>query len=427
MYIIPGDGSFHERDERRRDARDARDARRHRGRSDRPRAYLFRFFASLSFSFSSRAARRRAMDAREGTRTNDVEDPAGSLTEALRTIEDGRSRSRERERAARRVEAWAMDTSSISKTTTTGVTLDWERAGRRLAERLVDGRETSEEVREAFMDAMVAAMVASGVGKDLIVIDDEVLRALALGAKDSCGKVAMASARGVSALCRIAREDSRSKVITRALAAALTHKTGKVRQEAVRQLESALCESDCFHLVYELTGGSHVDVSTVRINHFSALACDPSPFVRMEFTRLCGACLDGASVSLAPRILPYILSSLVDEIIDVVEVAKRIIQSRRNFRETVCRHLGDVLLPALSELRSHIESNWRVDVMLRILDLIEALVVFAKDRATQFIPNIMDGLDEAASSTSDTLVQMKARAVRERFKHVCPEAYNYKI
>jgi hypothetical protein len=85
-----------------------------------------------------------------------------------------------------------------------------------------------------------------------------------------------------------------------------------------------------------------------------------------------------------------------------------------------------VLLPALSELRSHIGSNWRIDVILRILDLIEALVVFAKDRATQFIPNVIDGLDEAVSSTSDTLVQMKARAVRERFKQVCPEACNYK-
>lgn len=366
-------------------------------------------------------------DAREGTRTVVVEDPAGSLTEALRTIEDDRSRSGERERAARTVETWAMDACACASSSMSKMCTDWELAGRRFAERLVDGRETSEEVREALTDAMVAATVASGVGKHLIVIDDEVLRALALGARDSCGKVAMASARGASALCRIAREDSRSKVITRALALALTHKTGKVRQEAVRQLESALCASDCFHLVYELTGGSHVDVSTVRINHFSALACDPSPFVRMEFTRLCGACLDGASASLAPRILPYILSSLVDEIIDVVEVAKRIIQSRSNFRETVCRHLGDVLLPALGELRSHIESNWRIDVMLRILDLIEALVVFAKDRATQFIPNVMDGLDEAASSASDELVQMKARAVRERFKQVCPEACNYKI
>lgn len=139
-------------------------------------------------------------DAREGTRTVVVEDPAGSLTEALRTIEDDRSRSGERERAARTVETWAMDACACASSSMSKMCTDWELAGRRFAERLVDGRETSEEVREALTDAMVAATVASGVGKHLIVIDDEVLRALALGARDSCGKVAMASARGASAL-----------------------------------------------------------------------------------------------------------------------------------------------------------------------------------------------------------------------------------
>ena len=205
-------------------------------------------------------------------------------------------------------------------------------------------------------------------------------------------------------------------VVREIIAPSLTHRSSKVRQHALCALRETISASGYDDVAFHLTGGGYRgDDDSRRVNYFGALACDRSPLVRMEFIRLCGTLVNVRRDDQMPRVLPYILGALKDDIDDVRAVGEEVAHSSaEDFEDLVCRHLGDVLVPALNELSAHASVGWREDVVRRVLDLLEAALRVAGERATQFVPNVREGLQEVlAVETFDENTKRRATEVEK--------------
>ena len=340
---------------------------------------------------------------------------------------DGGAREREREAA---MDVIARDGAMVTAAMAS-------RAIEALARRLARGAERAEETRAAALDAMSAAFQGGAEDASWSVREDAVLRdviqALDACAREHCAKVAVSALRAASAAS--ARVDDRSivtEIIEGVLAPGLIHRSAKVRRTALSAIgEIARTRYDRRDLVFALTGGYSQVIHTRRMNYFGALACDPSAPVREEFVKLCGTFLqddeESTSVAHAPRVLPYVLSALHDEITEVRIVAEEIAKNVPHFEELVCRNLGDMLLPAISELKSSIESGWREDIVLRALQLIETMISCAQARSTQFIPNVCDILRDVLSSDATNIraVDQKIKQILKIVVEACPESSEY--
>lgn len=340
---------------------------------------------------------------------------------------DGGARERERESA---MEALVRDGRSVTVAKAS-------RAIAALARRLARGEERAEETRAAALDAMSAAFEggvedASWRVRDVEVSRD-VVRALVACAREGCAKVAVSALRAArAASARVDDEAIVAEIIEGVLTPGLIHRAAKVRRAALRAIgEIASERCDRRDLVFALTGGySQVD-RTRRVNYFGALACDPSAPVREEFVKLCGMFLQdddmSTSVAHAPRVLPYVLSALHDEITEVRIVGEEIAKNAPYFEELVCRNLGDMLLPAIAELKSCVESGWREDIVLRALRLIETMISLARERSTQFIPNVCNALCDVSSSnaTINPAVDTQIRRILKVIVEACPESSEY--
>ena len=291
----------------------------------------------------------------------------------------------------------------------------------RLGGRLVRGEETCEEARESAARAMARILeTASAIPSTstFLALDagvrDAVLRALGTCAREDCAEVAISALRAARAAARD-RADA-VVVVSEIVAPCLTHRSSKVRRYALCALRETISASGYDDVAFHLTGGGcETDDDGRRVNYFSALACDRSPLVRMEFIRLCGTIVSFCRDDQMPRVLPYILGALKDDIDDVRAVGEEVARfSAEDFEDLVCRHLGDVLVPALSELSAHASVGWREDVVRRVLDLLEAALRVAGERATQFVPDVREGLQEVlAVETFDENTKRRAIEVEK--------------
>jgi hypothetical protein len=291
----------------------------------------------------------------------------------------------------------------------------------RLGGRLARGEEAREEARESAARAMgrilerVRAMPSTST---FLALDadarDAVVRALGGCAREECAEVAI-SALGAARAAARDRADA-VVVVREIIAPSLTHRSSKVRQHALCALRETISASGYDDVAFHLTGGGYRgDDDSRRVNYFGALACDRSPLVRMEFIRLCGTIVNVRRDDQMPRVLPYILGALKDDIDDVRAVGEEVAHSSaEDFEDLVCRHLGDVLVPALNELSAHASVGWREDVVRRVLDLLEAALRVAGERATQFVPNVREGLQEVlAVETFDEKTKRRAIEVEK--------------
>jgi hypothetical protein len=291
----------------------------------------------------------------------------------------------------------------------------------RLGERLARGVEACEEARASAARAMAKILETARASPEMSSISsmdararDTIVRALGTCATDDCADVAIASLAAASAVARD-RTDA-VVVIKEIVAPCLTHRSGKVRQCALRALRETISTSDYDDVALHLTGGGYQsDHGERRVNYFGALACDRSPLVRMEFIRLCGTIINFRRDDQMARVLPYVLGALKDDIDDVRAVSEEVVRSSaENFEDLVCRHLGDVLLPAISELSAHASVGWREDIVQRVLNLLEATLSVAGERAIQFVPNLREGLQEVlAVETFDERTKRRALAVEK--------------
>ena len=291
----------------------------------------------------------------------------------------------------------------------------------RLGGRLARGEEAREEARESAARAIgrilerVRAMPSTST---FLALDadarDAVVRALGGCAREECAEVAI-SALGAARAAARDRADA-VVVVREIIAPSLTHRSSKVRQHALCALRETISASGYDDVAFHLTGGGYRgDDDGRRVNYFGALACDRSPLVRMEFIRLCGTIVNVRRDDQMPRVLPYILGALKDDIDDVRAVGEEVAHSSaEDFEDLVCRHLGDVLVPALNELSAHASVGWREDVVRRVLDLLEAALRVAGERATQFVPNVREGLQEVlAVETFDENTKRRAIEVEK--------------
>ncbi|CAL52790.1 Armadillo-type fold [Ostreococcus tauri] len=227
---------------------------------------------------------------------------------------------------------------------------------------------------------------------------------------------------------REAREaEDPASAVEGVVAVGVRHRLGRVRRATLSALADVAREwCDRRDLTFALTGGG-----SGRVNHFGALTRDVSPHVRAEFVRLCDSLLrdeNGEVCAHAPRVLPYVLSALGDDIDDVRRVAEAVsTSSLTNFQDVVCRNLGDMLLPTLAELKNHAESGWSEDIIVRALTLTETMVRVAENRSTQFVPNVCDALLHAWSSTEPGNAKRRRiiKNVRDTLTRSCPDASEY--
>ena len=243
--------------------------------------------------------------------------------------------------------------------------------------------------------------------------------------RDACARVAAAAVD--AAAVATARRDlgvDGASVVEEIVAPALRHRSSKVRVEALRALTRMCAFVDARVVVAHLTGGDER-----KRNYFAEIACDPSPFVRMELVRLCGKLIgDETSVGaiVAARVTPYILGAFRDEISDVREVGEDIVRSVKNFEDIVRENLDNMLIPALRQLDAFVEAGWREDIVVRIVELIDVMLRFATDRFTQFIPSVCDGLHKITTGKGfENATKMKAMGVLYTLMECCPTEREY--
>jgi hypothetical protein len=296
------------------------------------------------------------------------------------------------------------------------------------AKRLARGDERSEETRAVAVETVAVALreVGGWGGCDAAVDAREALvRGLGTCARDACARVAAAAVDAAAAAT--ARRDlgvDGERVVEEIVAPALRHRSSKVRVEALRALTRARAFVDARVVVAHLTGGDER-----KRNYFGEIACDPSPFVRMELIRLCGKLIgDENSVGaiVAARVTPYVLGAFRDEIRDVREVGEDVVRSMNNFEEIVRENLDNMLIPALKQLDALVEAGWREDIVVRIVELIDVMLRFATDRFTQFIPSVCDGLHKIITGKSfENATKMKTMCVLNTLMECCPNEREY--
>ena len=143
-----------------------------------------------------------------------------------------------------------------------------------------------------------------GVEEDARVgVREALVRGLWMCSRDACARAAAAAVDAAAAAT--ARRDlgvDGASVVEEIVAPALRHRSSKVRVEALRALTRMCAFVDARVVVAHLTGGDER-----KRNYFAEIACDPSPFVRMELVRLCGKLIgDETSVGaiVAARVTP---------------------------------------------------------------------------------------------------------------------------
>ena len=306
-----------------------------------------------------------------------------------------------------------------------------------LAGRLARGGETSEEARAKTVEVVACALRAGvrdeeegdgdgGVEEDARVgVGGALVRGLWMCSRDGCARAAAAAVD--AAAVATARRDlgvDGASVVEEIVAPALRHRSSKVRVEALRALTRMCAFVDARVVVAHLTGGDER-----KRNYFAEIACDPSPFVRMELVRLCGKLIgDETSVGaiVAARVTPYVLGAFRDEISDVREVGEDIVRSVKNFEDIVRENLDNMLIPALRQLDAFVEAGWREDIVVRIVELIDVMLRFATDRFTQFIPSVCDGLHKITTGKGfENATKMKTMGVLYTLMECCPTEREY--
>jgi len=296
------------------------------------------------------------------------------------------------------------------------------------AGRLARGDERSEETRARAVEVVALALRRVGDwGGDGAEEEagEAVVRGLQMCSRDACARVAAAAVDAAAAAA--ARRDlgvDGERVVEEIVAPALRHRSSKVRVEALRALTRARAFVDARIVVAHLTGGDER-----QRNYFGEIACDPSPFVRMELIRLCGKLLgDENSVGaiVAARVTPYVLGAFRDEIRDVREVGEDVVRSVNNFEEIVRENLDNMLIPALKQLDALVEAGWREDIVVRIVELIDVMLRFATDRFTQFIPSVCDGLHKIITGKGfENATKMKTMRVLNTLMECCSNEREY--
>jgi len=254
---------------------------------------------------------------------------------------------------------------------------------------------------------------------------EEVVACARVGSGDECARVVAEVMRAVEiAVGCLPCDESRERVVRETIVHGLVHRSSAVRVASTRALGAALDAGDRRGLVKYLTGCHAPTMASRAMNYFGALICDGSASVRTEFTRVLGRCLvedDGA----APRVLPYVLTSLRDDIDDVRDAAQEIVNAMgtEKFNNLVRRNLGDILIPALDELSAHAGTGWQEHITFRTLTLINTLVCYANDCVIQFVPNIYDGMRAViANERTEARAKIEAQGVLSALVSVCPDA-----
>ena len=305
-----------------------------------------------------------------------------------------------------------------------------------LAGRLARGGETSEEARAKTVEVVACALRAGVRTRRRVMVTVVWRRTRGWGWGrwcEGCGCVRETGARAAAAAvdaaaAATARRDlgvDGASVVEEIVAPALRHRSSKVRVEALRAL-TRMCAFVDAGIKYRahLTGGDER-----KRNYFAEIACDPSPFVRMELVRLCGKLIgDETSVGaiVAARVTPYVLGAFGDEIGDVREVGEDIVRSVKNFEDIVRENLDNMLIPALRQLDAFVEAGWREDIVVRIVELIGVMLRFATDRFTQFIPSVCDGLHKITTGKGfENATKMKTMGVLYTLMECCPTEREY--
>jgi hypothetical protein len=258
-------------------------------------------------------------------------------------------------------------------------------------------------------------------------------------AGDACGRVAacvMSTFKlsvGFMAYCD---GDGYERMVWDTIAVGLGHRLSTVRSVTVLAMGEAFDVGNVGNrraFVAFLTGcdalsssmSSSSSSSSLSANYFGALIRDRAASVRSNFTYVLGQCLaddDGV----APRVLPYILTALCDDIIDVREVAQEAVEDvigTSKFEDLVGQNFGDVLEPALKELAAHAGTGLYEDITFQALQLIHTLVTFARERGViQFAPNIYESMLAVMNhERTEERAKCEAKKTLDALERACPD------